>query len=533
MPIAALLPLLTLCLPTAGQSNLDVTTRISEATAGAQPDSVSWNERISRDGRFVVFTSHASNLVPGDTNNVWDVFLRDRLLGTTERVSLDSLGNQLASFSDSGSVSADGRFVLFGSADPNVTPGDTDTANDGFLRDRLMGTVTRVTKTWTGAEFSSTAYDLVMTPDARFIAWTAQGTDLVPGITNVVSDVFVRDRLLGTLERVSVSTLGTEANLAVGRPSISDDGRFVTFVTKSTTLDPTDFDVKMDVFLRDRTAGTTESISDGLSGAPSDGACDRAMISGDGNWIAFSSNSTNLIPNDSNAAHDVFVFNRVAQTIERVSLDSYEQQTLGTNAFAQPQISHDGHFVLMKCDTSMGVPTDTNVVDDLFLRDVWAGVTQRASLTSAGAQGGLAVDGQGSISANAETVVFNTWSAMTTSDTNSIGDVFARDFGQPGPLLTMTPLISAQPTTIRLLGATPAAPIVLAWNIAGQGEVPSPWGIADLAEPFFVLPWATDISGVASLTIGVPPGLTGLPIWIQALDVITLDLSNSAAAIIQ
>ncbi|MCP4807927.1 MAG: hypothetical protein GY884_21500, partial [Proteobacteria bacterium] len=295
------------------------------------------------------------------------------------------------------------------------------------------------------------------------------------------------------LERVSVSTTGAEANIAVGFPSISEDGRFVTFTSKSTTLDPTDLDLRWDIYLHDRQTGVTESISDGMAGQPGDGESDFSTISGDGKFIAFLSSSGNLVPGDTNGVRDVFVYDCTAKTIERVSLDCYGGQS-PVACYSQPMISRYGRFVLMRSLGDLGIPTDTNGQHDLFLRDRQTGITRRMTLDSHADQGTFPVDGSGSMSAFAESVAFNTWSAMTSDDTNGLGDVFVRELGLPTLVLDLTPLAGGLPATLTVSGGAPGSLHFIAWNLTGQGELPSPWGIFDLHPPIFHFPMVADVT---------------------------------------
>src|SRR4028118_1991632 len=134
-------------------------TRVSVDSAGNQGNSGSGFPSISPDGRFVAFTSLASNLVPGDTNDTNDIFVRDRLTNTTTRVSVDSAGNQANSDSNSPSISADGRFVAFYSDASNIVPGDTNDTNDIFVRDRLTNTTTRVSVESAGNHANNGSFD--------------------------------------------------------------------------------------------------------------------------------------------------------------------------------------------------------------------------------------------------------------------------------------------------------------------------------------------------------------------------------------
>src|SRR4028119_572855 len=185
-------------------------TRVSFDSAGNQANNDSYNPSISADGRFVAFDSDASNIVPGDTNNNYDIFVRDRLTNTTTRVSLDSAGNQAKSDFYSPSISADGRFVAFRSYASNLVPGDTNDTDDIFVRDTLTNTTTRVSVNSAGNQGNSSSLDPSISGNGRFVAFISNATNLVPGDTNNKRDIFVRDTLANTTTRLSVDSAGNE-----------------------------------------------------------------------------------------------------------------------------------------------------------------------------------------------------------------------------------------------------------------------------------------------------------------------------------
>ena len=170
------------------------TERVSVDNAGNQGNAASSGVGISGDDRFVVFTSSATNLVPGDTNSVDDVFVRDRQTGTTERVSVDSAGNQGNAGSSGVGISGDGRFVVFTSSATNLVPGDTNSVADVFVRDRQTGTTERVSVDSAGNQGNAGSSGVGISGDGRFVVFTSSATNLVPGDTNSVADVFVRVR---------------------------------------------------------------------------------------------------------------------------------------------------------------------------------------------------------------------------------------------------------------------------------------------------------------------------------------------------
>ena len=172
------------------------TVRMSVATDGTQADGDSTvypGRCMSPDGRYVVFSSLATNLVPNDTNGLEDIFLHDRVIGRTERISVASDGTQADGASHNASVSADGRFVAFDSLASNLVPGDTNGDRDVFLRDRLLGTTVRVSVSSAGREALGTSHDPSISDDGRRIAFVSDASNLVPGDTNGHEDVFVRE----------------------------------------------------------------------------------------------------------------------------------------------------------------------------------------------------------------------------------------------------------------------------------------------------------------------------------------------------
>jgi len=409
----------------ASHSNAAETTRVSVNSAGAQGNLQSRNPSTSADGRYVAFFSLASNLVPGDTNNTLDVFVRDRLAGTISRASFSSAGAQANDESFDPSISADGRYVAFGSSASNLVPGDTNNNEDIFVRDRLAGTTSRVSVSSAGAQGNNLSKLASISADGRYVAFESIATNLVPGDTNGTSDVFVRDRLAGTTSRVSVSSAGAQGNDESFDPSISADGRYVAFVSSASNLVPVDTNNNKDIFIRDRLAGTTSRVSFSSTGAPGNNLSENPSISADGRYVAFVSSASNLVPGDTNGLPDIFVRDRLVGTTTRVSVSSAGVQ--GNNMSERPSISADGRYVAFGSIASSLVPGDTNSSYDVFLRDRLAGTTSRASFSSAGAQGN---EGSNlpSISADGRYVVFiSVASNLVPGDTNSSYDVFVRD----------------------------------------------------------------------------------------------------------
>ncbi|HEX6335740.1 MAG TPA: S8 family serine peptidase [Jiangellaceae bacterium] len=233
------------------------TERVSVAGDGTETPRFysSSNPTISAGGRYVAFQSSAANLVPGDTNSTQDIFVHDRETGETERVSVASDGSEseLYGFSSNPAMSGDGRFVAFQSSASTLVPGDTNNMADVFVHDRQTGTTERVSLTVDGAQSNGYSGGPAISADGRYVGFPSGATNLVPGDTNTFWDVFVHDRDTGATERVSVSAGGTEANQTSGStPALNADGRQVAFVSSASNLVPGDTNGQSDVFVRDR-----------------------------------------------------------------------------------------------------------------------------------------------------------------------------------------------------------------------------------------------------------------------------------------
>ncbi len=288
--------------------NTDTTERVSIASDSTQADDESFSPAISSDGQFVAFQSDATNLVANDTNTNTDIFVRDRTLGTTERISVDSGGAQGNGDSFFPAISDDGRFVAFSSEASNLVAGDTNNKVDIFVHDRQNDTTELIVGP---AEFTSGSDIIivapVISPDNAFVGFRSLADDLVPGDTNNSFDTFLIERSTSIIERTSVSSSEIEGNADSSKPSISSDNRFVVFSSNATDLVSTDFNGSEDVFVRDRDAGQTRRVSLAFDDAESNNDCFAAVISGDGEFLAFTSFATNLVADDTNGDLDIFV----------------------------------------------------------------------------------------------------------------------------------------------------------------------------------------------------------------------------------
>ncbi len=288
----------------------NTTTRVSVDTTGGDPDGPSWSPSISADGRYVAFESNATDLVVGDGNGVTDVFVRDRQTNTTTRVSVDTLGGDPDGWSQNPSISADGRYVAFHSDASDLVLGDGNGTWDVFVRDLQTNTTTRVSVDTAGGDPDNWSLRPSISAEGRYVAFMSNATDLVVGDGNGVTDVFVRDRQTNTTTRVSVDTLGGDPDGWSQNPSISADGRYVAFISNATDLVLGDGNGMDDVFVRDRQTNTTTRVSVDTAGGDPDSFSWYPSISADGRYVVFRSNASDLVVGDGNGWPDVFVRSR-------------------------------------------------------------------------------------------------------------------------------------------------------------------------------------------------------------------------------
>ena len=406
-------------------------TRVSVDSAGNQANDFSSLPSISANGRFVTFSSLATNLVPGDTNKSSDIFLRDLSSNTTTRISVDSAGNPGNDGSFRHFISANGQFVTFESSATNLVPGDTNNADDLFLRDLSSNTTTRISVDSAGNPGNDNSFSGSISANSRFVAFGSNATNLVPGDTNNSGDIFLRDLSANTTTRISVDSAGNQGNGNSFVSSISADGRFVVFSSDASNLVPGDTNGSSDIFLRDLSNNTTTCISVDSAGNPgsrSRGSSSVPSISADGRFVVFASDAANLVPGDTNGSSDIFLRDLSSNTTTRISVDSAGSQTTISNfGSGNPSISADGRFVAFDSDATNLVPGTTNDSMDIFVRDLSKNTTTRVSVSEAGRPGNDS-SFSSSISGDGRFVTFFSNAInLVPGDTNKFGDIFVVD----------------------------------------------------------------------------------------------------------
>jgi Tol biopolymer transport system component len=422
---------------TFGPATSSTTTRVSVASDGTQANGASGGTlprldnittAISADGRYAAFHSAASNLVPGDTNDIPDVFVRDRWTGTTTRVSVASDGTQAArplygtASSDSPTISGDGRYIAFRSDALLLFPGDPTPSGCLCVHDLWTGTTTKV---------AGYGWDPQISHDGRYVTFSHWAA-LVPEDTNGRSDVFVYDRSTGATSLVSVAPDGTQFDLDSSDPQISGDGRYVAFTAAiclsncgggtppwyPSAADSVTLPIPLEtwqLFLHDRSTSTTTLVSKTPAGTRADGHSSAYGISADGRYILLGSAATNLIDDDLGIG-GLLVHDQVTGTFSRVVV------THGGGSSSPPKISADGRYVVFR---SRPTPDDPGYA--LFVHDRSTGTTTRVSVASDGTQ---ANDRSywPAISADGRFVTFSSSASnLVPDDTNGTSDVFVHE----------------------------------------------------------------------------------------------------------
>lgn len=348
------------------------TVRASVATDGTQGNNSSGTPSISDDGRYVAFVSSASSLVSSDTNNAADVFVRDLTTGTTTRVSVATGGTQVNGHSGGYAViSPDGQHVVFSSLASDLVGGDTNNIEDLFVHDRTAGTTTRVSVASDGTQSSFLAYNPDISADGRYVSFMSHDPSLVGGDTNGRADIFVRDLTAGTTTLASVASDGTQANDHSEYPGISGDGRYVVFDSWASNLVSEDTNGAQDTFVHDRTTGVTTRVSVTSDGTQANGLSRYPTISTDGRYVAFYAIATNLI-NVPTYLPNVYIHDRTtsATSIVSIGVDGAPSEFGLTQWY--PAISGDGHYVAFSSIAANLVIGDTNWQADIFVHDTFA-----------------------------------------------------------------------------------------------------------------------------------------------------------------
>ena len=444
-----------------------VTLRASESTTGGDPDGESSRTVISGNGRYIVYHSEANNLVANDGYRIrTDVFRTDVVTGKTDLVSVAYDGGPANDESTFPAISYDGRYVAFQSEATNLVPGDT-AAGDVFRRDMVTGVTEKVSIGVEGARAQGLSTRPSISWDGRIVAFNSAAANLVAGDTNGATDAFVRDMATGVNTRIS-DTIEEPSDGDSIRAIVSGDGQYVVFASAASNLVPGDTNGQPDIFRWERATGKIERASVTSAGGNIDKVSQRPWINGDGRFVVFQTAAGNVVAGDANATHDVFLRDMVNRTTVRVSVTPSGGDAAG--ASTRPVINSDGRYIAFASNSSDLVPVDRNGDRDVFLRDMATGVTELVSVSSSGEQGNCSYSGvigepgepgyragasgmssRPTISADGRVVGYvGGHCTLIADDNNDLDDIYVRVLSGAG--------VSANPTTTSTTTVTTAPP---------------------------------------------------------------------------
>jgi len=399
------------------------TEKITVGSDGAASNGNSIASAISANGRYVVFDSIASTLTANDTNDTWDIFLRDRELSITRRLSLSVDGGDANDASLDPVISDNASVIVFSSSASNLVANDMNGSSDIFSYSIVDNAIERISVDSSGNESDGDSRLPDVSYNGRFVVFESAAANLVAGDNNQAADVFLYDRANNSIERVSLSHLGEGANGPSYEPAVSDDGRFIVFASDADNLVVNDNNNVKDIFVRDRQENTTRRLSVSSAGLEADADSDTADISGNGKIAVFRSDATNLVAGDTNSAHDIFSYDLQQAKTDRLSVNSLGEEA-NTAAFTKPTITVDGRYVAFYSSASNLAANDVNASWDVFVHDRTEQVTHLVSVNN-NAMAGDASSFEPYISAYGHYVVFGSVAAnLTPEDLNESWDIF-------------------------------------------------------------------------------------------------------------
>lgn len=418
----------TIAAPPASASSLSTTTRVTSGLNYNSP--YTWIEKqsprtVSQDGRITVFASNYDSLVSGDSNGYPDVFAYDRVTKQTELISRGPDGKPGNNTSHRPSVSPDGRYIAFTSlaknllADPFMTNCGGIPCTNIFVYDRVTKKQTLANLNTLGLRISveermSFEYGPILSRDGKSVAFTTDHP-IGPGDTNNNLDVAVRDLSAHVTRNASTDSSGQSVQSGNNEATMSYDGRYVVF-TAFSPLVPQDTNETYDVYRRDLQTGDIMLVSKTQSGGIANRASNQAVISGDGQFVAYISRATNIVPGDTNENNDVFVYDVKKGTTQRVNVSSRGNQAVGETYY--PDISYDGRFVVYGSLANNLVLADSNDAIDIYLYDRSVNLTRRINR---GSHDGVQANGWSffsSISGDGRTVAFTSYATNLSGEAN-------------------------------------------------------------------------------------------------------------------
>jgi Tol biopolymer transport system component len=372
---------------------------------------------LSTDGQFLAFDSFATNLVALDYNRHADVFVRDLEQNTTVRVSLNSSGVEGSMASTAPSISGDGRFIAFQSYADNLIINDQNFDEDVFVHDRQSGQTECISVGMFGRTGNGRSWSPVISADGHYVCFVSRASDLVSADGNWNADVFVYDRWNGSMERISIDSNGVEANSFSESASMSADGRVIAFCSHASNLVVEDSNSRKDIFVHDRLYGDTMRVSLSETGNQANDQSVEPSISADGKWISFTSFASNLHSLDTNGVSDIFLYDLENSSIDLVRRGAGDK--ISTYPSSNSTLSADGRFMVFQSGARNWASNDNNGVDDIYLYDRQLTTLERISVGEGDVEANWDCM-RPSMNANASKVVYTT--RADNLDDNNVDD---------------------------------------------------------------------------------------------------------------
>lgn len=301
-------------------------------------------------------------------------------------ISVASDGTLANGNSSNSSMSSDGRYVVFRSLARNLVP-ETTTGLQIYLRDRSAGTTELISVNESGAAGDADSSDAKVSDNGRYAVFSSYAKNLIPGVFSYKSQIYLRDRLENKNQLISKTVNGGPATAGCIYPNISADGRYVVYTCASNNLVADDTNNLLDIFVYDRITDQTQRVSVSSDGTPgNDYSLGGAFISADGRYVVFTSKASNLVANDTNDANDVFVHDRIAGTTKLISMSSDGVQGNGESSSFGGDITPDGRLITFHSVATNLVSGDTNGSRDVFVHNQTTGVTDLVSIAPNGGQ---------------------------------------------------------------------------------------------------------------------------------------------------
>lgn len=403
-------------------------TMASVGIGGIQGNGSSAYPSLSADGRYLVFASAASNLVLGDANQKSDIFRLDVIAGfsppSITRVS-NGLNAEANDDSDYPTVSSDGRYVVFQSTANNLVSLDGNNARDVFRKDMVAGTTVLVSSAIGGGSANGDSSWAAVSRDGRYITFASDASDIVADDTNAKRDIFRKDMSTGTVVRISVASDGTQANDASQRSTISGDGRYVLFHSDASNMVSGDTNGTRDVFLRDNVNSSTSRVSLTSSGAqaPPGASSEVGGLSADGRYLLFSAQGS-FIAGVTGTSRQLYRYDTQTSTLILVSTTSGQEGNGPSGELTwNTTISDNGRYVMF--DTLA-----TNLVDNFYekrqiaVRDTVDETTHQVSYNEHVSEAGNSDSNHPSIAAAGDIVAFASDATnLTQLDSNLSSDI--------------------------------------------------------------------------------------------------------------